>query len=154
MSEPSKADRILDVIVQWARARQDIGGLALVGSHACGTARLGSDIDLVLLVAHPETFRSDASWVGSINWSGAGVRVAQWRDEDYGNVWSRRVWLDGGVELEISFAPLSWASIAPLDAGTRRVIADGCRILDDPDGSLDRLCRAVNGITELGTPAP
>jgi uncharacterized protein len=156
MSEPSeRAERILDVIVQWARARQHIGGLALVGSRARGIARPDSDIDLVLLVADPETFRSDASWVGSINWSAAGVRAAQeWRDEDYGNVWSRRVWLDRGVELEISFAPLSWACIAPLDAGTRRVIADGCRILDDPDGSLDRLCRAVNGVTELGTPAP
>jgi uncharacterized protein len=155
MSEASqRADRILDVIVHWVRARRDIGGLALVGSHARGTARPDSDIDLVLLVADPETFRSDASWVGSIDWSGAGMCAAQWRDEDYGNVWSRRVWLDGGVELEISFAPLSWACITPLDAGTRRVIEDGCRILDDPDGSLDRLCRAVNGITELGAPVP
>jgi len=69
--------------------------------------------------------------------------VTNWGDEDYGAVWSRRVWLSSGVEVEISFAPVAWASIAPLDAGTRWVISDGCRILHDPAGSLERLYEAV-----------
>ena len=48
-----------------------------------------------------------------------------------------RVLLSSGADVEISFAPVSWASIAPLDAGTRRVITDGCRILHDPAGFLE-----------------
>ena len=42
----------------------------------------------------------------------------------------------------VSFALVAWASIATLDAGTRRVITDGCRILHDPAGFLERLYEA------------
>jgi ribosomal protein S18 acetylase RimI-like enzyme len=135
--------RIVEAIIVWAKVHEDIRGVALVGSHARGTARLGSDIDLVVLAVSPETFRADGSWIAAIDWPAAGVKVANWADEDYGAVWSRRVWLSSGTEIEISFAPVAWASIAPLDAGTRRVISDGCRILHDPAGSLGRLYEAV-----------
>ena len=144
MIEPAEYPaRILQSIIGWSEAHQDIRGLALVGSHARGTARLDSDIDLVVLAANPEAFRADGSWIEAIDWSGAGVEVAHWADEDYGAVWSRRVRLSSGAEVEISFAPLSWASIAPLDAGTRRVVSDGCRILYDPAGLLGCLHEAV-----------
>jgi GNAT superfamily N-acetyltransferase len=135
--------RILEVIIGWAKVHEDIRGFALVGSHARGAARLDSDIDLVVLADNPEAFRTDGSWIEAIDWPSAGVKVANWGDEDYGELWSRRVWLSSGAEVEISFAPVAWASIAPLDAGTRRVISDGCRILHDPAGSLGRLYEAV-----------
>jgi ribosomal protein S18 acetylase RimI-like enzyme len=135
--------RILEVIIGWAKVHEDIRGVALVGSHARGAARLDSDIDLVVLADNPEAFRTDGSWIEAIDWPSAGVKVANWGDEDYGELWSRRVWLSSGAEVEISFAPVAWASIAPLDAGTRRVISDGCRILHDPAGSLGRLYEAV-----------
>jgi hypothetical protein len=135
--------RILEVIIGWAKVHEDIRGVALVGSHARGAARLDSDIDLVVLADNPEAFRTDGSWIEAIDWPSAGVKVANWVDEDYGELWSRRVWLSSGAEVEISFAPVAWASIAPLDAGTRRVISDGCRILHDPAGSLGRLYEAV-----------
>jgi hypothetical protein len=88
-------------------------------------------------------FRADASWIDEIDWPAAGEHPAQWADEDYGKVWSRRIWLSSGLEVEMSFAPLGWAVVSPLDTGTRRVISDGCRILHDPDGFLERLCVAV-----------
>jgi predicted nucleotidyltransferase len=148
MSAPSQqAESLLELITNWARARRDISGVALVGSHARGTARVDSDIDLVLLTPISEAFRADESWVCDIDWS-VGARPVTWRDEDYGNVWSRRIWLSSGAELEISFAPLSWADVNPLDAGTRRVISDGCRILHDPDRCLDRLCRAIKAVSD------
>ena len=143
--EPQQLERILDVIAKWVRARQDIRGLALVGSHACGTARTNSDIDLVVLATAPAVLRADTSWLEAIAWSSVGLRIANWDDEDYGVVWSRRVRLSSGAELEISFAPVAWALTDPVDAGTRRVVSDGCRILHDPDGLLAHLCRAVKG---------
>ena len=135
--------RIVEVIIEWAKVNRDIRGVALVGSHARRTARLDSDIDLVLLTVNPEAFRADGSWIEAIDWSAAGVKVTNWGDEDYGAVWSRRVWLSSGAEAEIGFAPIAWASIVPLDAGTRRVILDGCRILHDPAGSFEHLYEAV-----------
>jgi ribosomal protein S18 acetylase RimI-like enzyme/predicted nucleotidyltransferase len=143
--QPQQLERILDLIAKWVRARQDIRGLALVGSHASGTARTDSDIDLVVLATAPAVLRADTSWLEAIDWSSARVRIANWDDEDYGIAWSRRVRLNSGAELEISFAPVAWAFTDPVDAGTRRVVSDGCRILHDPDGLLAHLCRAVKG---------
>ncbi len=54
------------------------------------------------------------------------------------------LWLEQG-RLEIGFARPAWAKVDPLDPGTRRVVADGCRILHDPDRLLSRLCAAVGG---------
>ncbi|MBV8088368.1 MAG: GNAT family N-acetyltransferase [Alphaproteobacteria bacterium] len=135
--------RILDVIIGWAKLRRDVRGVALVGSHARGTARPDSDIDLVVLADDPETLRADSSWIEAVDWSDTGVKVANWRDEDHGAVWSRRACLSSGAEVEITVATVAWASIAPLDAGTRWVVSDGCRILHDPAGFLGRLYEAV-----------
>jgi uncharacterized protein len=131
--------RIIEAIVQWAKTRQDIRGIALVGSHARGTARPDSDIDLMVLTSASVALRADCLWVETINWSRAGVEVAKWSDEEYGAVWSRRVQLGSGPEVEITVAPLSWAGIAPIDEGTRRIISEGCRVLHDPDALLTRL---------------
>lgn len=130
----------------WARARDDIRAVVLVGSYARGTAREGSDIDLVLLVDAPQIFRADTAWMEAIAWASTAGDL-QWRDEDYGVVWSRRILLGSGPELEISFAPLAWAAIAPLDAGARRVVSDGCRVLYDPDLCLERLVQAAENST-------
>jgi hypothetical protein len=98
----------------------------------------------VLLVANPEVLLADQSWMDAIDWSAVGGRDHRWCDEQYGYAWSRRIWLRSGIEVEILVARLSWAAISPLDAGTRRVVLDGCRILYDPDRTLERLCRAIS----------
>ena len=52
--------------------------------------------------------------------------------------------MDGpiGLEIEYNFSTPSWASL-PVDAGTRRVLNDGVKILYDPTGLLDALRNAV-----------
>ncbi len=134
-----RSARIVGAIVQWAKSRPDIRGIALVGSHARGTAGPASDIDLMVLAAAPVALRADRFWLETINWSSAGVGVARWSDEEYGAVWSRRIQLSSGPDVEITVAPLAWAGIAPIDGGTRRVISKGCRVLHDPDALLTRL---------------
>ena len=133
---------ILAVIMKWAKAQSEIRGLALVGSHARNAARPDSDIDLIVLAEDPESFR-DPAWLAAINWSIARVRATSWSDEEYGAVWSRRVWLDPDGELEVSFAHITWADTSSVDPGTARVVQDGCRVLYDPDGSLERLVETL-----------
>ncbi|MBV8896679.1 MAG: hypothetical protein JO051_09220 [Acidobacteriaceae bacterium] len=124
--------------------RPDIRGLALVGSHARNQASACSDIDLIFLTENPGAFR-DAAWLTTIDWSRAALHPDRWTDEEYGIVWSRRVWLDPGHVIEFSFAPLLWADVSPVDSGTFRVISDGCQILYDPERLLTRLKNSVSG---------
>jgi predicted nucleotidyltransferase len=140
---PVRVSAILNTVVDWAKSEMGIRGVALVGSHARGANRPDSDIDLVLLVDNPDRFR-DRARVAEIDWSRAGVHVQKLSDEEYGAVWSRRLWLEPACELELSFAPFSWADVSPVDDGTRLVVSGSCRILYDPDGLLARLISAVN----------
>jgi hypothetical protein len=118
--------------------------LALVGSYARGEGREDSDIDFVLLVNNPRDFCA-ANWLAQIDWQQLGVYPSRSEMVQYGVTWSRHVLLDNGAAIELCFAPLSWASTCPLDAGTRRVISEGCQILYDPDDLFCMVCAHVNG---------
>jgi predicted nucleotidyltransferase len=133
---------ILKIVADWAESQNDIRGLALVGSHARGNARAGSDIDLVFLCRDANRFRDPESLNG-IDWSRAGMEVIKWADEDYSALWSRRAWVTGAGEIEFGFTSLSWADISPVERGTAEVMSGGCRILYDPDRLLTRLAEAV-----------
>jgi uncharacterized protein len=145
MRDHRQADRIVQIILEWAKAEPKIRAMAVVGSYARGTARAASDIDLVVITTAPGFFRADIVWLDKIDWNAVASRPVKWQDEDYGRLWSRRLWLEQSRgEVEIGFASLSWADVNPLDPGTQRVIADGIRVLYDPDGLLTRLCAAVS----------
>lgn len=132
-----QAAGVADAVADWAINQTTIRGLALIGSHARGEARPDSDIDLAALAIDPGAFEADSTWPGSIAWP--GMRLVSWQDERYGIVWSRRLQLDPSCEVELSFGPLSWAALNPVDPGTRRVVSDGFRVLYDPDGLMMRL---------------
>jgi len=142
------AERIIQAIVDWAKAQPTIQAAAVIGSHARGTARADSDIDLVLLTPNPTSFRAGTAWLDAIAWNAIGAQPMKWQDEDYGALWSRRVWLGQSAgEIEFGFASPSWANANPVDPGTRRVIAEGCRILHDPEKMLSRLCTSVSAVS-------
>ena len=133
--------QLLTVAMRWAESRADVLGLALVGSHARGTAHDGSDVDLLLLVSDPASFRAGAAWLREVQWSSLGLEVVACRDVAYGAVWSRHVALSDGSEVEFSFAAPSWANTAPVDPGTRRVISGGWRVLLDRHGLLSSVAK-------------
>ena len=140
MMDDDHTQKIVEVVLQWVRVQPNVCAAALVGLLARGTARADSDIDLVTLTTSPDFFRRHTGWVKAIEWSGCGSSPANWQDEDCGQLWSRRLWLEPSLrELDMGFALPSWADIQPLDPGTRQVIADGCRLLHDPKGLLARL---------------
>ncbi len=123
--------QFLSHIATWAEQQPDISGVLLVGSHARGTARPDSDVDFVILTTNPERYVDNPSFAAHFG------SIARWAIEDWGRVISVRVWYQDGLEVEYGFTQPDWAA-PPLDAGTRRVIADGLRILFDRDGLLSR----------------
>jgi len=122
-----EVDRLLIDLVAWAAQRPTVDALVLVGSYARGGERMASDVDVVVLTADPGT-DSALDWFAGLRPGSRLVRRATW-----GPVREQRHRLRSGLLVELGVAPTSWAAV-PLDAGTRRVLADGHRVLHDPHG--------------------
>jgi uncharacterized protein len=142
-TQAKKVESILAEVIEWAGQSADISAVSLVGSWARGTARKDSDIDLMLLSSNPSKFRNSEDWINQIDWGKAGSKVKAWKDDDYGLAWSRHICLEDKTKIECSFGYLSWASTNPIDAGTCRVVSDGCRILYDPEELMAKLVSKI-----------
>lgn len=128
-------DTFLNKVINWAQHQPGVAAVALVGSHARGTAREDSDIDLVLLTKTPRTFLINTNWLFAF-----GEPIQQ-EIEYWGKVTSIRVWYVEGYEVEFGIAGLDWAS-DPSDEGDARVVKDGIRILYESARELStRLAR-------------
>lgn len=138
-----RVNSILKQVSQWAACRDDLVAVALVGSWARQTARVDSDIDLMFLTDNPASFRQNDRWMNEIHWAVVDAKVNEWKDKDYGAIWSRHVYLNDGTAIEFGFGFLSWASVNPVDAGTFRVVSDGCQVLYDPEDLLGKLIATV-----------
>jgi len=87
---------------------------------------------LVIIAREPKKYLEDTRWAeqfGAID----GQRI-----EHYGKVTSLRVWYSGSYEVEYGFSDETlWA--LPLDAGTKKVIFNGMKILSERGSILSRL---------------
>jgi uncharacterized protein len=133
-----EVEAVLRRVTGWAARRPDVRALALVGSWAYGRPREDSDVDLVLLTTAPSAYVDDDGWLPELD-AVRLVRTATW-----GPVTERRVALPSGLEVELGIATPAWASVEPLDDGTRRVVTDGLRALHDPDGLLAAVSSACS----------
>ena len=136
----SPIDSVLRVVSTWAAERGDIMAVALVGSHARGSPKVDSDVDLVVLTPNLKSFR-ESLWLTQIPWGSLGRAVATYRIAVYGAVWSRHVTLDNSTQVEFSFGDPTWAATSPCDPGTRIVVRADCRVLYDPQDLLQALMR-------------
>lgn len=140
---PQQAQDIEKEIARWTAARPDILALGLAGSWARQAAREDSDIDFILLCHDKGAFRSDKTWLDEIDWSSIGLSVRMFDDESYGLAWSRRILTNPDAEIEMTFGETEWAAVNPIDAGTRRVVTDGFRIIVDKQDLFSRLLSAL-----------
>ncbi|MFF3500848.1 nucleotidyltransferase domain-containing protein [Streptomyces sp. NPDC003247] len=127
---------MVERITAWALGRSDVVGVLLVGSWARGAARQDSDVDLVVLTTRAAGYADDDAWLRELA-LGEVVRVGAW-----GPVTEWRQVTASGLEVEVNIGAPDWARTDPVDAGTRRVVRDGARVLLDPAGLLARLLRA------------
>jgi predicted nucleotidyltransferase len=111
-------------VERWAAEHDDVKAVALVGSYARGAERMASDLDLMILADDANALANE-DWFVRLRPDARFIRAANW-----GPVRERRFRLRSGLLVELNFASESWADV-PLDAGTRRVLEDGHRILYD-----------------------
>lgn len=130
---------VTTLIARWARAQDDVVGVAVVGSWARGAAGMDSDIDLVVLTNEKGRYLEDDDWVAMA----LGEPAEIVRRQDWGPLTERRVRLSSGLEVEFGFVPPSWATTDPVDPGTAGVVRDGCRPIEDSGAVFERLIAAL-----------
>lgn len=138
-----QVEKFVSVLKAWSSINRDIKGIALLGSWANSRLHAEADMDVVLIVDDPDRFRSQSSWMTDIDWQEAGLGPGHWTECDYGRACSRHLTFADGAEVEVSFVDPAWASVTPIDPATRRVTADGIRVVHDPVGHLGRLIVAL-----------
>ncbi|MGN9789666.1 nucleotidyltransferase domain-containing protein [Streptomyces sp. OZ13] len=132
----AEIDEVVGRVTRWARGREDVVGLLLVGSCARNAARPDSDIDLVLLTTDEPRYLLDDAWAMELG-LGEPIRAQSW-----GAITERRCSTASGLEVEMGIGSPAWARTDPVDPGTRRVVTDGARLLHDPAGILAGLLAA------------
>ena len=129
------AHAVIGEVAEWAAKRDDVVAVAVVGSYARRAERMASDVDIMILANDPDAL-TDLSWFLKLRPNARLIRSMSW-----GAVRERRMRLPSGLQVELNFATVSWATV-PLDAGTRRVLSDGHRIVYD----TGLLAAAVEGL--------
>ena len=136
VSYAGEVEGLVAMLPAWAALRDDVRAIALVGSWAYGRPRADSDVDLVLLTEAPGRYIDSEDWLADLG----GTRLI--RTQQWGLSTERRFTLANGPEVELGVVQPVWACVHPLDAGTRRIVTDGMRVVYDPDGLLAELQRA------------
>lgn len=132
-----KVTSFLEAFGCWARAQPDIEGAALVGSHARNTATEESDVDLMILTTGIASYFENRSWISQFG------DVGECKVENWGLVKSLRAFYKDGTEVEYNFSTPDWAGV-PVDTGTYHVVADGMKIIYDPQCVLKTLQEIVS----------
>jgi uncharacterized protein len=140
----AQVSSLIDQVVKWAQRQPDVSGVLLVGSYATGNSRPQSDVDLMVLSSNIQDWLTNTDWLNEFG------KIENIEREDWGMVKTLRTFYLDGLEVEFNIAPMSWASIDPIDPGTFRVVFDGVKVLFDPTGELGRLVAAV-GVDTQGT---
>lgn len=142
-----RPQQLIKTITQWAKSREDIRALILIGSYAKrGKTDHLSDIDLCFFVADPAAYVDRMGWLHEL----APVRLAF--SEGEGEQVIVRAMHEGDVMVEYIFMPLS-----ALDAMQERLplhFEPGYQILVDKDRRARKLPKAGGGYAPPEPPTP
>ncbi len=130
-------NKFITQVRNWAVQCPDILAVGYVGSWARGTAKPGSDLDLMIVTSDPKHYSLESSWV---SFFGEVQKITQ---EDWGIVKTWRVFFDHAMEVEFNITTEEWSNTNPIDPGTRRVVSEGMEIVYDPQAILSQLKVAV-----------
>jgi uncharacterized protein len=128
--------RLLNDFRAWAESEENILAVGLVGSYARNAAKADSDIDLMIIVKNLDPYISNNSWINRFG------EVKEIKDEVWGQLKTKRIFFENGLEVEFNFDKKSWAN--PKDSGTKGVITDGIKILVDKENILKNLLQTLS----------
>ncbi len=130
---------IFGTLKSYAKKKESVECVLLVGSYARGTNREDSDIDVVLITSEKAALLEDPGFINAFG------HVVKQQTEYYSACTSIRVWYEDGKEVEFGIVEQSWIAKL-LDAGTARVLNDGYRLILDKKGFLNNSLKLRDGI--------
>ena len=122
-------------LIRFGSSNKDILAIFLVGSYARGANRIDSDIDIVIVTSEQNKYIDDTAWIDGFG------KIKHVDTEYYGWVTALRVFYDN-YEIEFDIAPVKWIYV-PLDAGTRRTLSDGYKIIYEKLNILKEIKKEV-----------
>ncbi len=115
--------------LDWANAEENINGIFLVGSYASDRAKETSDVDLIIITDEPFLYLTNNYWIEVFG------KTTIVKDEDWGLLKTKRAYFDNGLEIEFNITTNEWMRV-PADPETKKVLAEGNKILLDKAGKL------------------
>jgi hypothetical protein len=123
---------------EWGCDDDRVLAIGLVGSHARGTARPDSDVDVIVVCKQPYDLLAEDLWLERFG------TLRRTELEDYRLVQSRRCWYAQGLEIEFGVTSVRWCT-PPIDQATAAVIKAGLAPVYDPERLLLSAQRWVDG---------
>jgi len=130
-----EAGEICQRLATWGDAEPSVESIIAVGSYVRGSLTMSSDVDIVILTREPESFLNSTVWTRLVVGKAGFLSARRW-----GPVSEVRVRRPSGLQVELGIAAPDWVAL-PLDAGTRRVLRDGSRVLFDRAGLAETAIR-------------
>jgi aminoglycoside 6-adenylyltransferase len=120
-------ERLLDAVAGWGEERDDVHTVVLVGSQARSSdgADDWSDVDLILIVDHPETFLLEREWVSAFG----DPLITFVEPTATGGGFERRVLYADGNDVDFSVFSFERARELMRDPDSATVLRRGYRIL-------------------------
>lgn len=127
----------------WARQRDDVRALLVVGSQARANvpADRWSDLDLVLIVDDPEPYAEDPSWVREF-----GQPVLTFLEDTPVGQRERRVLYESGEDVDFPLFPVTALELFEQSENAAHLLARGYRVLVDRIGLAERLARVAAAV--------
>ena len=127
----------------WARQRDDVRALLVVGSQARANvpADRWSDLDLVLIVDDPEPYAEDPSWVREF-----GQPVLTFLEDTPVGQRERRVLYESGEDVDFPLFPVTALELLEQSENAAHLLARGYRVLVDRIGLAERLARVAAAV--------
>ncbi len=127
-------------VTDWAREREDVWALLLVGSHARREvpADRWSDLDLIFIIEDPKPYHDDASWVEEF-----GVPLVTFLEPKPDGHSDRRVIYETGEEVDFVLFPGAVLERFGASESVAALLARGYRLLIDRAGIADALERSA-----------
>ncbi len=137
---PQEASTLIERLARWARRRNDVHVLMVVGSQARSdhAADEFSDVDVILTVDDPEVFLGRSEWLGEI-----GPVIADVVESTaFGGMSERRVLFASGRDVDFSIVPVDMMRLLgdfKSLAEVRELFGRGVRLLVDKVGIADEI---------------